>query len=114
MCGAGEPASLVDTEGRVGRRTIGDLLSRAEETWAGTNPGARNGRMDSARPPGPLHRGEGPGLNSLLVGFGPGARVTGGTAFRMPTGWVFVPRHMLGERHEHDVLLLGLRDTSVQ
>ena len=44
MCCAGEPASLVDTEGRVGRRTIGDLLSRAEETWAGINPGARNGR----------------------------------------------------------------------
>jgi hypothetical protein len=44
MCGAGEPASLADMEGRVGRRTIGDLLSRAEETWAGINPGARNGR----------------------------------------------------------------------
>lgn len=58
MCGAGEPASLVDTGGRVGRRTFGDLLSRAEETWAGINPGARNGRMDSALPPGPLHRGE--------------------------------------------------------
>jgi hypothetical protein len=44
MCGAGKPASLVAMEGRVGRRTIGDLLSRAEETWAGINPGARNGR----------------------------------------------------------------------
>ena len=43
MCGAGEPASLVDTEGRVGHRTIGDLLSSGGNMGR-NQPGARNGR----------------------------------------------------------------------